>query len=296
MNGPSRDASFHWGPIIATLFGAAQIAAGIIFFFAYNWRELPDATKIFLPQGALIVAFLVYAGLSRDSVTGRVAGVIALMLIDVSMAVVGQVYQLGADPWRLFATWSVFGFLFAAGMRRDAPFAIATVLASIAFRLFAEQEWRPIGAQGGSLIPALHASGLFAVLLLRETFDDAAPGWLRWFFLIIALFMGLLGAIGDIEDGLFAGGFLSTMVLLIIAALGYSAYRIWRPDLPARALCLFALFAYAGILGVRTIFLADLEAGGDITLALLLSAGWIILVTAMLARLLRMETKRGGAA
>ena len=112
-NGPQR-----WAFALFVAFGAAQLIAGAVFFFAYNWRDLSDPVKVALPQAALVLGFLVWAVLPRASRLGAVAGLLATVMIGVSMGVVGQVYQLGADPGRLFAVWAalaLYGVQIAIG-------------------------------------------------------------------------------------------------------------------------------------------------------------------------------------
>jgi uncharacterized membrane protein len=88
------------------LFGLTLVTVGVVFFFAFNWDQLPRLAKLGVVQvgfaGALVAATL------RDlhSVTARVLLVVAGVLVGVFLAVFGQVYQTGADDWQLFALWS----------------------------------------------------------------------------------------------------------------------------------------------------------------------------------------------
>jgi len=278
-----------WAFALFLVFGAAQIVAGIIFFFAYNWRALPDAAKIAAPQAIMIVGFLAWAALGRGSRLGDISAIIASVMIGVSMAVVGQVYQLGADPWRLFAFWAAIVFPVSLILRSDAQLAVALTVASIGYFLYTDENILPTAPQAYSLIPALFAVLICAGLILREVAGNGPPSWLRWLMAAAALAAALFGAIGDIFSGKhpFEGSFGASLTLLAISFGVFSAYRYWKPDKPTAAMALFALAAFAGALGLRFIFLMELDGAGAISFALFLGAGWIVAMTAALAAGLR---------
>ena len=88
-------------------FGAILVAAGVIFFFAFNWQEMGRYTKFGLVESLLLVAVAICWKLGLDRISGKAALLVATILIGALLALVGQTYQTGADPWQLFAVWSV---------------------------------------------------------------------------------------------------------------------------------------------------------------------------------------------
>ncbi|WDI32744.1 DUF2157 domain-containing protein [Hyphococcus flavus] len=291
-NGPQQ-----WALTLFILFGGAQLIAGVIFFFAYNWRALPDMTKIALPQAAMGAAFILWVILGKGSRLGAVAGLVATVMIGVSMGVVGQVYQLGADPWRLFAIWAALVFPIAVITRSDPQFMLAGIVASIAYFLYTDENIKPFLPQARSIILAAYALILFAIAIGRDMLAGGAPNWMRWLFISAALGAGVIGSLGDIFSDRFPFGDSFTASLALIAVCGgaLAAYRYWRPDRPAQALSLFAVAVFAGALGLRIIFIRDIDGAYGISGAMFISALWVVAVTAALAAALRQLNKGAGA-
>lgn len=292
--GPGR-----WPGALFVFFGAAQLVAGAVMFFAYNWRDLPDLAKIALPQAAMAVAFLVFAVAPRSSALSAVAGVAATAMIGVSMGVVGQVYQQGADPWTLFALWAAFALPLAVVARSDAQFALFFFIATIAYFLWANDYLAPRFETLKAAPLAIYSGAALSILLIRDfaaaPLGGPQPAWQRWLFAAAALLAAGVAAFGETTGArLFEEGAVGTLALASVAAAVYFAYRFARPDRPARALALFAVAAVAGAAGVRAVWRMRFESAGEVAVGFLLSALIVVGATAALARLLR-ESKGGGA-
>ncbi len=288
--GPAR-----WAFALLVFFGAAQLIAGIIMFFAYNWRDLPDLAKIALPQAAMAVAFLIFAIAPGRSPLGAVAAIAATVMIGVSMGVVGQVYQLGADAWTLFAIWAGFALPLALVARSDALLAVAFLIASTAYFLYADENLRDRFA-GEQAIPALYAALAFFVQLARDflaaPIAGAQPRWQRWLFLVAALMPATSAGISEaMDEPSFANGWLGSVALLAISLATFVFYLL-RPDRPARALALFATALWIGALGLRQIWRFDYDSAGAYSLGFIASALWVVALTAGLAVLLRAHPLR----
>ena len=288
-------APLNWTYALFVLFGAAQLAAAVVMFFAYNWRALPDLAKIALPQAAMAASFFVFAALPRRSPVGEAAGALGIVLVGVSMAVVGQVYQLGADPWGLFAVWAVFALPLALVARSDAYFALWFMIASTAYNLWAEQVARPLYGFDERVIPASYAALAALVLIARDflsaPFAGPAPRWQRWFIAFWSLVAATIAGVAEAAQGVFRAPPYGSAALFIIVAGFYALYRGPRPDRPTRSLALFALALWVGAFGLHFLWSTGFSSAGGATLVLLLSAGWIVGVTAGLARLLRSEAR-----
>lgn len=87
--------------------GALLITAGIAVFFAWNWADLAAPVKFTLIEGGMVAAIVLVWRAGLDSVVGRVGLLAAAFLTGVLLAVFGQVYQTGADPYGLFFTWAL---------------------------------------------------------------------------------------------------------------------------------------------------------------------------------------------
>lgn len=94
--------------VVLLTLGIGFAAAGIVFFFAYNWNAIGNAPKLITTQ--LLIALPVYLSfLRRFSDTTRKALLsAACVMIGVFFAVYGQIYQTGANAYEFFMAWSLF--------------------------------------------------------------------------------------------------------------------------------------------------------------------------------------------
>lgn len=86
--------------------GALMIAAGAIFFFAYNWDDLGRLAKFALAQALVVAALAVIWRTGIEHIAGKVSLLAAALFVGALLALVGQTYQTGADTWELFAVWA----------------------------------------------------------------------------------------------------------------------------------------------------------------------------------------------
>jgi uncharacterized membrane protein len=99
-----------WRKFLETLFlwlGAASLAASVVFFVAANWQALGRFAKFGMVELALVVAIALAVWRGLDTLPGKAALVVAALLAGALLALVGQVYQTGADTFELFAAWAV---------------------------------------------------------------------------------------------------------------------------------------------------------------------------------------------
>jgi len=87
--------------------GVLLIVAGIVAFFAWNWADLSHFAKFALIQAGIVAAVIIAWRLKIDSPAGGSSLLVGSILVGVMLAVYGQVYQTGADPYGLFLTWAL---------------------------------------------------------------------------------------------------------------------------------------------------------------------------------------------
>lgn len=104
--GPDTGAWRQFLSRLSLSLGALLIAAGVIFFFAYNWSGLERLGKLTLVQSVLLISVALTWWKGADAPIGRAALIAASLLVGATLAVFGQIYQTGADPWQLFALWA----------------------------------------------------------------------------------------------------------------------------------------------------------------------------------------------
>ena len=120
------------------ILGVALIAVSGLYFIAANWFWLDQSIRLMIPQ-ALLLLTAILSLLPRWSPTVRsVIHMVAGLMIGLSLAVIGQIYQTGADSFWLFAIWSVLlvGWLYR---RNIGVFVLWCVISQLALYLFFEQ-------------------------------------------------------------------------------------------------------------------------------------------------------------
>jgi uncharacterized membrane protein len=95
---------------------------------------------------------------------------VAAVLVGPLLAIYGQTYQTGADPWSLFAAWAGLVALWVVIARFPALWLIELVLVNVAVGLL----WDQVVASGRSW----HADEERALLLVLAVLDTVA--WLAW--------------------------------------------------------------------------------------------------------------------
>ncbi|MFP2928771.1 DUF2157 domain-containing protein [Pyxidicoccus sp. 3LG] len=86
--------------------GTLLVLSGVIYFFAYNWAALHRFGKLGVIAAA-IVGTAVAAWRLGEGLAGQFALLAAAVLVGALLAVYGQAYQTGADPYELFLGWAV---------------------------------------------------------------------------------------------------------------------------------------------------------------------------------------------
>jgi uncharacterized membrane protein len=86
--------------------GTVLLAAGLVFFVAYNWQDLGRFARFALAEGALLLSL---AGVWRFGVecpAGKASLTGACLALGALLALTGIIYQTGADTFELFAAWA----------------------------------------------------------------------------------------------------------------------------------------------------------------------------------------------
>ena len=123
--------------------GAALIVAGIAAFFAWNWADLHHLAKFALIQGGIIAAVIIAWRLGLNSTTGGISLFAAAFLTGTLLAVFGQVYQTGADPYGLFLTWALLILPWAIIARQAGIWLLLQLLLNLTVIMYYTQVLHP---------------------------------------------------------------------------------------------------------------------------------------------------------
>lgn len=133
---PSREGWRHFLNRLLLWMGMLFIASGLVFFLAYNWKDLGRYTKFSLAEALMIAALLLiwYRGLERQE--GKAALFGASLFTGALLALIGQIYQTGADTFELFGTWAALILPWALAGRLAALWLLWLTLVNAAISLY----------------------------------------------------------------------------------------------------------------------------------------------------------------
>lgn len=170
----------HWHDFIQQFFlfaGAALFLAGVIFFFAYNWSELGRFAKLGIVQGGILVAAVLAWNRGLDRLSGQVSLTVAAVLIGPLLAVFGQIYQTGADPYELFMGWALLALGWTLVSRFSVLWIIWLLLINFTITLYAIQV---LNWHAGQLKIQMVLTGFNLLsLLVWEFFAHRGVTWLQ---------------------------------------------------------------------------------------------------------------------
>ncbi len=161
--------------------GVAFCISGIIFFFAFNWDEMPEAVKIGLVE-VLIVASVSIALFSRFTpVIKSIIMTGAALLVGALFGVFGQIYQTGANAYDFFLAWTVFIALWAFAVNFPPLWLVFMTLVNITVWMYYDQvaDWEKLTRNN---ILFLINSGFLVVYetLYRKKIIKNRPVWLNY--------------------------------------------------------------------------------------------------------------------
>ena len=293
-----NDTFWHiWARRALLVLGSAHFLAGVVFFFAYNWQDLGPFARFGLIESALVASVLAALAVGVHRPAGRALLVAASVLAGVLFAVIGQVYQTGADAWELFVVWTVLVLPWVVASRSSIHWFLWGVLALTAFSTYGGQVLIPLGSIEGGDFTALVGAMAIGFLVVYELAVRAGLTWLgeRWLRVSLAL-IGLAILVGPAIGFVLDGDDMALGFLLFLVAGGSSGYVY------ARVLREFAVVAIATgftailamVAGGRLIF-EVIDAGGDgegIVMGLLMLLLWCGFITASTVRLLNVLNKQ----
>jgi hypothetical protein len=114
--------------------------AGIIFFFAYNWSSLNKFFKFGLMQAILVLTVFLSVFIKfKQPVFRNIILTTAAILVGVSFALFGQIYQTGANAYDFFLAWLVFIFIWTLISGFSVLWLLFIVLLNITINFYAQQ-------------------------------------------------------------------------------------------------------------------------------------------------------------
>lgn len=100
----------RWRIFLANLtawLGGLALIFSMMFFIAYNWDAMGRFAKFALVEFSIALCMVAYWKIDKNKITAKISITMASILLGVLLALYGQTYQTGADPWQLFFYWAL---------------------------------------------------------------------------------------------------------------------------------------------------------------------------------------------
>lgn len=290
---PARGDWLHAADRLCAFAGALLLTAALVFFFAYNWAELHRFTKLGIGVAALAACVGAALFSPPQSSVWRAGLFGAAVATGALLALIGQIYQTGADVWELFFAWMMLMLPFVVLARFTGSWMLWLLVANAALeRGMAVSAWPGIFGslfepQSLFLIAALNMAALVGFEAGSAQLLFYPRRHLQRLAAAIMLAPLVVGAIlGCWNPDLLP----VTLVFLPVAAATAWVYYHWRRDLPILAI------VAASLIAVLTSALARIMPGGAEFITANLMALFVIgssaAAAAWLARLYRQDHVR----
>lgn len=201
------------------IIGVALIAAGIAAFFAWNWSSMGRFLKFGVIEAGMVTSVLLAWHKGLDNLTGKGGLFMAAFLTGILLAVYGQTYQTGADPYGLFLGWAFLVLAWAVIGRQAALWLLIWVLLNLSIILYWQQVLYP-ARFGLSEIGRLFGP----MVWLMSVFSDTYLALLIFAFNALVLLVWERMALGGVVW--LAGRLGPRMILLFILLVSVSSTLI----------------------------------------------------------------------
>lgn len=278
-----------WQKFIRIFFASLGIgfaAAGVVFFFAYNWGAIHKFIKFGLIESAIvIVAGLILATKFNLLIKNILLTGLAI-LVGVMFAVFGQVYQTGANAYDFFLGWTLCITLWVVISNFAPLWLLYLILANTTFILYYHQEatgWTDIFAY--SFLFYFNAAVVIVAIWISEKKEDGfVSGWFVKLVTLASVSFSVIAIIIGIFDSFETIWFITIIISVLVYGLG-----IWY-GLLSKTGFYIAIIAFSVIIIISS-FLIKLTDDEPMVMFLLISIFIISGVTLVIKNLLKLQKK-----
>ncbi|ENW87389.1 hypothetical protein F906_00622 [Acinetobacter pseudolwoffii] len=259
---------------ILQIIGLALIAVSIVYLLAANWWMLPKFVQLFMPQVLLLGSALLSVHFAAREKLRQSLDTVSGLMLGLSLAVIGQIYQTGADSYQLFLLWALLllPWLYRPNI---GVFALFCVISQLALYFYFKQSFWLVRAETAYLLSLNLLTGLSLIYALRYY------PVLRYLLIAVVVLISVFSMFRFIDSN--SIWYLASVLVL---ALLFSAYFYTRQQQLETSLLV------AGLALSFSILIFDLtdqylqnSAAGLLVLALLIF-GWFAAISALLIKLL----------
>jgi len=236
--------------------GSIALSLAVLFFIAFNWSAFGKFGKFILLETSIVIAVGAFLWVKKSTLLAKASITVASILVGVLLALFGQTYQTGADPWQLFLVWACFIIPWAIASRFSVLLLMSTILINVSLLLYSSIHASILSSILGFdvyFVWDVFVLNLFLLVawhMAHEKLTWIKDGFsIRCVALIVALAMNMLVNMSLTETGTVISW--SAAIWVFCLGFGYWFYRYKYVDLFMLAIgCLSAI-------GIITVFFIE---------------------------------------
>jgi uncharacterized membrane protein len=272
---PNGGAWQHFISNFLLVLGGLALAFSVMFFVAYNWSDIGKFAQFGMVELFIVLSVASFLKLGADALSGKISLLVGAMLVGVLLALHGQTYQTGADPWELFFFWMLLIIPWALIGRFPALWLVWLGLANVTLFLFYDQRML-YGA-----VPLFEWSliGLNTVALLA--WECAARRWIwlleRWAIRIVAMGSGSPLTFLVVQ-AIFEPDMMGAIAAVAWVAGLVSLYVVYRKRIPDLFMLAGACLSVISVMmaGLSWLFMDEFETLGLLIIAVAVSGAAVV--------------------
>ncbi|MCU4422362.1 DUF2157 domain-containing protein [Acinetobacter lwoffii] len=256
------------------ILGLALITVSLLYLMAANWWMLPDPVQLAIPMLILLCSATASIYFDQQEWVRQSLDTVSGLMLGLSLAMIGQIYQTGADSYQLFLLWALLllPWLYRPNI---GIFALFCVVSQLVLYFYFKQSFWLVRAETLYLLSLNLLTGLSMIYALRYY------PVLRYLFIAVVVLISVVSMFRFVDsDSIW---YLASVLVLPIL---FSAYFYTRKQQLETSLLIAGLALSFSILifDLTEQYLQD-SAAGLLVLALLIFS-WFAAITGLLIKLL----------
>jgi len=167
-----RDNFFIFLRLVLLWVGALSLIIALMMFMALNWDELGKFTKFLMVELSMLLSVVIYYFSDKYQQLQKILLMVASISLGIFLALIGQTYQTGADPWQLFAFWALLMTPWAVIAKSSSLWILWIILINLASILYYQKFDLSLGA-----FFEMHTHLLELLFVINATL------WMVWHYL-----------------------------------------------------------------------------------------------------------------
>lgn len=166
------------------ILGVALIAVSLLYLMAANWWMLPNQVQLAIPMLVLLCSAIASIYFNQREWIRQSLDTVSGLMLGLSLVVIGQIYQTGADSYQLFLLWAVLllPWLYRSNI---GVFAMLCVVSQLALYFYFKQSFWMIRAED------LYLLGLNLLTAISFVFAMRYYSQLRFLLIVFIIIISI---------------------------------------------------------------------------------------------------------